>query len=248
VTAKRPAVDLAVAGGVATVMLGRDRYDVDVASGLAEVFAAIDTDDAVNVVVLAAAGSTFCAGLPARIAWPPEQWPDGVGAVGGCTRPVIACLAGDVAGWGLALALACDLRIAARGTVLRVPDAAAGRLVGGGATQRLPRIVGPSRALDMLLLGTPVPAPTALAWGLVSRVVPAARRLPSARRLAAELAARGPLALRLAKEAVVRALDLALDDGVRLEHDLYVLLQTTADRAEGIAAFRGRRAPRFAGR
>lgn len=237
---RRPAVDLAVADGVATVTLGRDRYDADVASGLVEAFEAIDTDDAVHVVVLA--------GIPSRTGWPAAEWPDGVAAVARCTRPVVARLAGDVRGWGVALALACDLRVAARSAVLRVVDAADGRLPGGGVTQRLTRIVGPSRALDVVLLGTPVPAPTALAWGLVSRVVPAARLDATVRTLAAGLAARGPLALRLAKETVVRALDLPLDDGVRLEHDLYVLLQTTADRAEGVAAFRARRRPRFTGR
>lgn len=245
---RRPAVALSVARGVAHVTLGRDRYDADLASGLVEAFEAIDTDDAARVVVVAGTGATFCTGVSPRIGRPPDEWPDGVAAVARCTRPVIACLAGDVRGWGVALALACDLRVATRTAVLRTADAADGRLAGGGVTQRLPRIVGPSRALELLLLGTPVPATTALAWGLVSRVVPAPRLLPAARQLATMLAARGPLALRLAKEAVVRALDVPLDDGVRLEHDLYVLLQTTADRREGVAAFKERRRPRFDGR
>ncbi len=245
---RRPAVDLVVADGVAVVTLGRDRYDADVAVGLVEACDAIDDDDDARVVLVRGAGPAFCRGLPPGTGSPPDAWPDGVAAVARCTRPVIAALAGEVRGWGVALALACDLRVAARSTVLRVTDAGEGRLPGGGVTQRLPRIVGPSRALDVLLLGTPVPAATALAWGLVTRVVPPARLERASRDLAATLAARGPLALRLAKEAVVRALDVPLDDGVRLEHDLYVLLQTTADRAEGIASFRARRRPRFIGR
>jgi enoyl-CoA hydratase len=245
---RRPAVDLAVADGVAVVTLGRDRYDADVAVGLVEACEAIDGDEGARVVVVGGAGPSFCRGLPAGRGRPPDEWPDGIAAVARCTRPVIAALAGEVRGWGVALALACDLRIAARSAVLRVTDADEGRLPGGGVTQRLPRIVGPSRALDVLLLGTPVPAATALAWGLVTRVVAPARLQATASALAVELAARGPLALRLAKEAVVRALDVPLDDGVRLEHDLYVLLQTTADRGEGVASFRARRRPRFIGR
>jgi enoyl-CoA hydratase/carnithine racemase len=100
----------------------------------------------------------------------------------------------------------------------------------------------------MLLLGTRVAAREALAWGLAAEVVPVARLARTAERRARDLARRGPLALRYAKEAVRRALDLPLEAGVRLEHDLYVLLQTTTDRREGVAAFRERRPPRFEGR
>ncbi len=247
-TRRRSAVDVAIDGGVAWLTLGRDRLDAELCAGLVEACESIDGDDAVHVVVVAGAGREFCRGLPRDVAWPPEHWPDAVGALARCTRPVIGCVTGEVQGWGVALALACDLRVAASTAVLRLPEASTGRFAGGGVTQRLTRIVGPSRALDLLLLGTPVPARTALAWGLASRVVAPARVQDTARGLARELALRGPLALRLAKETVVRALDLPLDDGVRLEHDLYVLLQTTADRSEGIAAFRERRAPRFTGR
>jgi enoyl-CoA hydratase len=88
----------------------------------------------------------------------------------------------------------------------------------------------------------------ALAWGLVSQVVPAARLRAAAARVARGLAARGPMALRFAKEAVIRALDLPLDDGIRLEQDLYVLLQTTLDRREGIGSFLEHRSPRYDGR
>jgi len=109
-------------------------------------------------------------------------------------------------------------------------------------------MIGAARAAACLLLGTRIRARDALAWGLAADVVPSARLRAKAGALATTLAARGPVALRYAKEAVRRALDLPLEDGVRLEHDLYVLLQTTADRREGIAAFNDRRKPRFAGR
>jgi enoyl-CoA hydratase/carnithine racemase len=100
----------------------------------------------------------------------------------------------------------------------------------------------------MVLLGMRLPAARAAAWGLVATVVERARLRGAAAATAHALARRGPLALRLAKEAVTRALDLPLADGIRMEQDLYVLLQTTADRREGVRAFLERRPPRFAGR
>jgi enoyl-CoA hydratase len=109
-------------------------------------------------------------------------------------------------------------------------------------------MIGVARTLDMVLLGRRLPARTAAEWGLVSMVVPTARLDAAVADAAKTLAARGPLALRLAKEAVVKALDLSLADGISLEEDLYVVLQTTEDRREGVRAFLERRKPRFAGR
>src|SRR5439155_16888879 len=111
-------------------------------------------------------------------------------------------------------------------------------------TQRLARLVGPATALRLLLLGEVLTAPTALELGLVHRVVPAAELDAACEGMLGELSAGGPLALAYAKEAVHRAGDLPLTDGLRLEADLAALLQTTHDRAEGLAAFRERRAPR----
>jgi len=247
-----PAVDVAVAGGVACLTLARpgtaNALDGELMSALASACEAIEHDDAVRVAILGAAGPDFCVGLPRGVGWPPPAWPDGIGAVASLTKPVIGCLAGAVRGWGLALALACDVRLAATTAVLELACVPRGRLPGGGVTQRLTRIVGTSRALAMLLLARPVTARTAVDWGLVSRAVAPARLRAAAAEVARGLAARAPLALLLAKEAVVRALDLPLEDGMRLEHDLYVLLQTTADRSEGVRSFLERRVPRYEGR
>jgi len=243
---------MTVRDGVAWVELGRptkgNALDDAMLGGLIEACATVEDDDAVRVMVLAGSGRDFCVGLADRRPWPPPEWPDGVGAVAGVTKPVIAALSGAVRGWGLALALACDLRIAETRAAFESPEAGQGRLPGGGVTQRLTRIVGPSRAFAMMLLGDAVPAREALAWGLVSQVVPAARLRAAVTRAARGLAARGPVALRFAKEAVRRAFDLPLDDGIRLEQDLYVLLQTTADRREGVRSFLERRPPRYEGR
>jgi len=245
-------VAIEVSGGVAWLTLARpatqNRLDEELTCALAEACDAIEHDDAARTVVLAGAGRHFCAGLPRGMAWPPSSWPDAIAAVAGVSKPVVACLDGTVDGWGVALALACDIRIAATTAILRLDEVPRGRLPGGGVTQRLPRVVGPSRALAMLLLGEPVAARTAAEWGLVSQVVARSRLRTAADATARDLAARGPLAQRLAKEAVVRALDLPLDEGMRLEHDLYVLLQTTADRREGVRSFLERRTPRYEGR
>lgn len=231
--ARAATVRTTVAGGVARVGVPPAGDD---ASAFVDACEALGDDARVRVLVVEGQGGTFTA-------------PDGAAAaVAGLALPVVACLDGTVSGEGLALALACDLRLATPATRLLLDDAAQGRVPGGGVTQRLPRLVGPARALELILLGRPLPARTALAWGLVHRVVPRPRLRAAATALARDLAARAPLAMRYGKEAVLRALDLPLADGIALEHDLYVLLQTTADRREGVRAFLEKRRPRFRGR
>lgn len=248
----RTAVVTRVDDGVGWLRLARprsrNRLDLPVVQGLADACAAMALDPDVHVVVLAADGRDFSVGLPAGETWLDPAWPDPVAAIAALPQPVIAAVDGEARGWGLGLALACDLRILTTRAVLSAPDAGAGRLPGGGVTQRLPRIVGTARATAMLLLGQRLRAREAFAWGLAADVVPPARLGRTAEKCARDLARRGPIALRYAKEAVHRALDLPLEAGVRLEHDLYVLLQTTTDRREGVAAFRARRRPRFEGR
>jgi len=247
-----PAVELVVRDGIARMTLARpgagNRLDAELLGALAEACAAAEGDDAARVVVLAARGRAFSLGLPRGRAWPERSWPDGVGALAALTKPVIAALQGDAVGWGLALALACDLRLASTAATLHLPEVGAGGLPGGGVTQRLPRMVGTARATELVLLGSRLPAATAAAWGLVNAAVAPGRLEVAVEEAARALAAKGPLALRLGKEAVLRALDLPLADGIRLEHDLYVLLQTTADRRAGVRAFLARRKPRFGGR
>jgi enoyl-CoA hydratase len=245
-------VEVGVRDAVAWITLARptarNRLDAEMLGALVDACEAAEDARDAPVVVLAARGPAFSAGLPKGCAWPEPAWPDGVGAVAGLTKPVIAAIQGDALGWGLSLALACDLRIAASTAVLALPDLRAGHLPGGGVTARLARSVGVARALDLVLTGARLSAARAAAWGLVSTVVRPARLVATVAGAARALAARGPLALRLAKEAVVRSLDLPLVEGIRLEQDLYVLLQTTADRREGVRAFLERRRPRYRAR
>jgi enoyl-CoA hydratase/carnithine racemase len=249
---RAPAVELTVRAGAAWITLARpatgNRLDAEMLAALVDACARAEDATEVRVVVIAARGAAFCTGLPDECPWPPPAWPEGIGAVAALTKPVVAAIQGEARGWGLALALACDLRLAARGATFVLPEAHAGRMPGGGVTGRLARMVGVARALELALVGTPLPAARALQWGLVSAVVPPRRLAGAVAELANGLAARAPLALRLAKEAVVKALDLPLAEGMRLEHDLYVLLQTTRDRREGVRAFLERRRPRFQAR
>jgi enoyl-CoA hydratase/carnithine racemase len=247
----RPAVDVAVDGGVAWLTLDREarrnRLDAELSGALVEACETAEDDPAVRVVVLAARGPVFCAGFPEGVAFPSSS-PDAVGAVAALTKPVIGALAGEARGTGVGLALACDLRIASTRAAFVLPEASVGCLPVGGVLSRLTRLIGPARTFELALLGGRLPAGRAAEWGVVSRVVRPAGLRAATVAVARELAARGPLALRLGKEAVTRALDLPLGDGMRLEHDLYVLLQTTDDRAEGVGAFLERRKPRFIGR
>jgi enoyl-CoA hydratase len=163
-------------------------------------------------------------------------------------QPVIACIQGDAIGAGLELALACDIRVASDAATFAITDVAAGRVPSAGATQRLPRLIGRGKASEMILLGQPLDAQAALACGLVSAVVPSADLAAHARALAERIAAQGPIAVRYAKESMLRGLDMPLEQALRYETDLTVILQTTADRAEGVSAFLEKRPPQFEGK
>lgn len=240
---------LAVRGAVAEVRLATgpgNLLDANAMAGLCGVADEIADLPAVRVVVVAGDGRSFCEGAAPGFAWS-DGVPDGIAAIAGLGVPTVAALHGAAGGVGLALALACDLRVAARDARFGLgSDGPA--FPGGGGLARLTRLIGPARTAEMALLGRAVSSRDALAWGLLTAVVPAPGLRQAVRRLTAEVERRGPLGMRYAKEAVVRALDLPLDDGVRLEQDLYVLLQTTADRREGVDAFLSRRTPRFHGR
>ncbi|MGH9472917.1 MAG: enoyl-CoA hydratase/isomerase family protein [Terriglobales bacterium] len=163
-------------------------------------------------------------------------------------KPVIAAINGHALGGGLELALACSFRIAAEHAKLGQPEVKLGLIPGYGGTQRLPRLIGAGRALEMLLTGEPITAAAALACGLVNAIVPAAELLSRAEALAAKAAANAPLAVRLCLEAVRRGLEMNLEEGLYLESSLFALCCGTADMKEGTRAFVEKRAARFEGR
>lgn len=233
-------------GHIARITLNRpddgNILDAAMAARLAEAGENITQDDAIYVVILTGAGKVFCNGgdLTPDLSHPAE-------AIAAIDRPVIAALNGDAIGTGLELALAADIRIAATNARFALPQVSRGRLPAGGGTQRLPRIVGRGQALELILTAATLTAAAAREIGLVSRVVAPEKLAGEADKLAGEIAAKGPVALRYIKEAVNQGMDMTLAQGLRLEADLYFLLHTTADRTEGIKAFREKREPKFKG-
>jgi enoyl-CoA hydratase len=162
--------------------------------------------------------------------------------------PVVAAVNGVALGGGLELALACDLVIASDRAKLGQPEINLGIIPGFGGTQRLVRRVGLARARDLVYRGTVIPADEALRIGLVDRVVPADEVREEAQALAAELAAKAPLALRAAKRATAAAFDGDPAAGCRFEVEAFALTFATADRAEGMQAFLAKRAATWTGR
>jgi enoyl-CoA hydratase/carnithine racemase len=168
-------------------------------------------------------------------------------AVAAIEKPVIAVINGDALGEGLEIALACDVRIAVPEAHFGLPEVAAGLIPSDGGTQRLPRIVGRGKALEMILTGEIIDADEALEYGLITKIVPADALSTEIETLTRSIAAKAPVALRYIKEAINKGLDMNMEQGLRLEADLYFLLHTTADRTEGIRAFQQKKPPEFKG-
>jgi len=249
-------------GPLATIRLARPEagnpIDRAFLRDLEDACAALNDDAEVRVVLLTAEGEVF------SIGWGQEELsPDGFDAAEWRRRweasppfacleelgqPVVCAINGDAVSAGLELALACDVRLAAQGARFALPETALGLVPMAGGTQRLARLVGRGEALRMVLLAESIDAEEAQRIGLVSAVVPRDRLLADADGLAQRIASRGPVAVRYAKEAVRRGLDLPLGQALRYETDLTVILQTTDDRAEGVRAFLEKRPPTFKGR
>jgi enoyl-CoA hydratase/carnithine racemase len=162
-------------------------------------------------------------------------------------KPVIAAINGFALGGGCELAMACTLRIAADTARLGQPEINLGILPGYAGTQRLSRLVGKGVAMDLLLTGRQIKADEALQIGLVNRVVPAADLMGEAKKLAAELAARAPIAMQYIIEAVNRGLEVSFDKGQFLEASLFGLIASTGDMREGTSAFLQKRKAEFKG-
>ena len=232
-------------GHVAFITLNRpetdNAIDRQLARELEEVCAGANLDDDIYVVVITGAGDrAFCTGSQLQT--------NAAAAVAGIDRPVIAAVNGDALGEGLELALACDIRLASDKSRFGLPQVGAGLIPADGGTQRLPRLIGRGKAMEMILTAKTIDAREALEIGLVSRIMPPEQLAGEAAGLAQKMATQAPISLRYVKEAVNKGLDMTLEQGLRLEGDLYFLLHTTADRTEGITSFLAKKKPDFKGR
>jgi len=168
-----------------------------------------------------------------------------VGALERAPKPVIAAINGYAFGGGCELALACHVRLASENAVFGLPEVSLGIIPGYGGTQRLPRLIGTGRALEIILSGRRVKADEAERIGLVNRVVPREQLLEEVVKLAEAMLKNGPLAVAAALEAVRRGLQLPQDAGLRLESSLFGILTASEDMHEGLKAFLEKRPPRF---
>ena len=162
--------------------------------------------------------------------------------------PTIAAVNGYALGGGCEVAIACDIRVASENATFGFPEVGLGILPGMGGTQRLPRLVGPAIAKELIFTGRRIGSEEAQRIGLVNKVVPQGEALSAAKELAAEISANGPLAVRHAKTAANRAMDVDLISGLEYEADQFALLFSTEDAREGMGAFVERRKPSFEGR
>ena len=245
-----PAV-LEMTAAVATLTLNRpdtgNQIDGEMADALGEACRLVAEDDQLRLLVLTANGDSFS--IDGGSTNQGEGVPGNPAAhIAALAVPVLVALNGDATGPGLELALAGDLRICVPAARFGFPGLSQGVLPRDGGTQRLPRLVGPAWARDMLLTGRIVNAQKALSIGLVNRVTEGPGQLAdSVAELVAQITGGSPLGARYAKEAVGKGMDLSLDQGLGLEADLNVILQSTADRAEGIKSFLKKRGPEFKG-
>lgn len=255
-------IEITVENHVATVLLNRPQalnaIDTEMRLALQAAWQRIASDDDIHVAIVTGAGDrAFCAGADLKDAPPPagfaQEW-FGDGRNGSLThgiemdKPLVCAFNGLAYGGGLEIGLGCDIRIAAEGARFALSEVRVGTLPGSGGTQRLPRLIGRSDAMLMLLTGEPMDAADALRTGLVSRVVPGAALRDEALAIARRIAANAPLAVRAAKRLVNQGADLPLGAALAAERTAWGLLRDTEDRLEGRRAFAEKRLPVYRGR
>jgi len=251
-----------ISEAIALVTLNRpeklNAYDRETLLELEGCFAALETDPGVRAVILTGAGEkAFVAGadiacLASLAAAGGREWARlgqrVFARIERLSKPVIAAVNGYALGGGLELALACHMRVASEAARFGLPEVKIGLIPGNGGTQRLPRLVGKGRALEMMLTGEPIPAAEAWRIGLVNQVVPGAELIPAARALAGKILANAPAAIAFCLEAVREGSEMPLPAAFEFEAALSGLVMGTEDAHEGVRAFLEKRRPVFRGR
>lgn len=221
---------------------------------LREAFARVGADDEIRVLIITGTGKAFIAGADIShmkdfSSQQAKEWSElgqsTVGMLENMKKPVIAAVNGYALGGGTELALACDIRVASERAVFGQPEVKLGMIAGFGGTQRLPRLVGPGRAKEMLFTGDHYDARAAHEMGLVNKVVPADELLDYCLDMAKRIAARGTLAVRLSKEAVNHGQEMELEKALHLESSLYAVVFSTDEPCEGCGAFLEKREPKW---
>jgi len=215
----------------------------------------LDTDPEIRAIVLAGSERTFAAGADITelasgtpVSLYESRRIDAWDSIRDVRTPIVAAVSGFCLGGGCELAMLCDLVVASETAKFGQPEINLGVLPGAGGTQRLTRAVGKAIAMDMILTGRMLSAREALDFGLVARVVAKEAWLDEAKRVAAEIAAKGPIAIRLAKEAIDKAFEAPLAVGVEFERRAFYLARASDDATEGLNAFVEKRPPDFHGR
>ncbi len=222
---------------------------------LVSVLEGFDRDEEVRAIILTGSARAFAAGADIREfadasavdmlqGYRFQQWEQ----IRKVTKPIIAAVSGFALGGGNELAMLCDMIIAGESARFGQPEINLALIPGAGGTQRLTRAVGKYRAMELILTGRQITAREAEAMGLVTRVVPDEIVLNEAKSLARDIASRAPVAVRLAKEAILKAFDTTLETGLDYERKCFYLLFATEDKDEGVGAFLARRTPAFKGR
>ncbi|ABP96141.1 MULTISPECIES: 3-hydroxypropionyl-CoA dehydratase [Metallosphaera] len=216
-----------------------------------------ESDPEIRVIIITGKGKAFCAGADItqfNQLTPAEAWKfskkgrEIMDKIEALSKPTIAMINGYALGGGLELALACDIRIAAEEAQLGLPEINLGIYPGYGGTQRLTRVIGKGRALEMMMTGDRIPGKDAEKYGLVNRVVPLANLEQETRKLAEKIAKKSPISLALIKEVVNRGLDSPLLSGLALESVGWGVVFSTEDKKEGVSAFLEKREPTFKGK
>lgn len=249
--------------GVAIVTLNRpeamNSIDPETRAELREVWQRVAQDDAVRCVVLTGAGEkAFCTGSDLKKTMPPKESPAQLAfgqsqsthllAGMDMDKPILCAINGYAMGGGMELALACDVRIASENAQFALSEVRIGSIPGAGGTQTLPRVIGRSDAMLMLLTGDRVDAQEALRTGLVSKVVPQGQLLETALAIAMRIAQNAPLSVRAVKRLVREGSMLPLPQGLAMESYVFGMLRDTEDRIEGRRAFQEKRPPAYRGR